>query len=144
MKHGRDVIVPNVWRPLPEWLGSEQPYDLNSWQESEAALELAKTLNEDDVIVEGYVEYPTWRPHMAYFREAEGNPNDIFDLDGIGGVSILARAKSFAKVPCFLALHYGIMPKPRLLEKCAVKWDSLLVVFRIILFGIFMSLAKRI
>ena len=95
MKHDRDVIVPNVWRPLPEWLGSEQPYDLNSWQESEAGLELAQTLNEDDVIVEGYAEYTTWRPHLAYFRKPEGDPNEIYDLDGIGGVSILAKAHVF-------------------------------------------------
>lgn len=101
MKHGRDVIVPNVWRPLPDWLGNEQPYDLNSWQESDPALELAKTLNEDDVIVEGYAEYPTWRAHLAYFRDVDGNPNDMFDLDGIGGVSILARAKVFRQGAMF-------------------------------------------
>lgn len=101
MKHGRDVIVPNVWRPLPEWLGSEQPYDLNSWQESEPALELAKSLNEDDVIVEGYAEYTTWRPHLAYFRSPEGNPDEMFDLDGIGGVSILARASVFRQGAMF-------------------------------------------
>ncbi|OLL23219.1 Mannan polymerase II complex ANP1 subunit, partial [Neolecta irregularis DAH-3] len=40
MHHDEDVIVPNVWRPLPEWLGGEQLYDLNSWQESETALQL--------------------------------------------------------------------------------------------------------
>ena len=51
-------------------LGNEQPYDLNSWVESDAGLELAKTLNEDDVIVEGYAEYPTWRAHLAYIRDA--------------------------------------------------------------------------
>lgn len=95
MKHNRDVIVPNVWRPLPDWLGSEQPYDLNSWQESDPGMELAKTLNEDDVIVEGYAEYTTWRPHLAYFRDAEGDPDLMYDLDGIGGVSILAKAKVF-------------------------------------------------
>uniref|UniRef100_A0A060TA18 ARAD1D15928p n=1 Tax=Blastobotrys adeninivorans TaxID=409370 RepID=A0A060TA18_BLAAD len=95
MKHNQDVIVPNVWRPLPEWLGSEQPYDLNSWQESGAALELAKTLDEDEVIVEGYAEYATWRPHLAYFRDANGNVDDLIELDGIGGVSILARSKVF-------------------------------------------------
>lgn len=95
MKHDRDVIVPNVWRPLPEWLGSEQPYDLNSWQESDPGLELAKTLDEDDVIVEGYAEYTTWRPHLAYFRDANGDPNEMYDLDGIGGVSILSKAHVF-------------------------------------------------
>lgn len=93
MKHDFDVTVPNIWRPLPTYLGGEQPYDLNSWMESEPALELAKTLDEDDVIVEGYAEYPTYRVHLAYIREADGNPDDIVDLDGIGGVSILAKAR---------------------------------------------------
>ncbi|PFH55826.1 hypothetical protein XA68_17562 [Ophiocordyceps unilateralis] len=56
MRHNKDIIVPNVWRPLPDWLGGEQPYDLNSWQESETALALADTLDEDAVIVEGYAD----------------------------------------------------------------------------------------
>lgn len=110
MRHNRDVIVPNVWRPLPEWLGSEQPYDLNSWQESDAARELATTLDEDEVIVEGYAEYPTWRPHLAYFREPDGDPNLMIDLDGIGGVSILAKAKVFrsgANFPGFAFLNHA-------------------------------------
>lgn len=93
MKHDYDVTVPNIWRPLPTYLGGEQPYDLNSWMESDPALALAKTLEEDDVIVEGYAEYPTYRVHLAYIREADGNPDDIVDLDGIGGVSILAKAR---------------------------------------------------
>ncbi|CAL9737414.1 mannan polymerase I complex Van1p subunit [Monosporozyma servazzii] len=90
-----DVMIPNVWRPLPGFLDGQQPYDLNSWMESPEALELAKTLDEDDVIVEGYAEYPTWRVHLAYIRDEEGDPNEVVDLDGVGGVSILARAKIF-------------------------------------------------
>jgi len=95
MHHGKDVIVPNVWRPLPDWLGNQQPYDLNSWAESEGGLQLANTLGEDAVIVEGYVEYATWRPHLAYLRDPYGDPEVEMDLDGIGGVSILARARVF-------------------------------------------------
>ncbi|CCH42635.1 alpha-1,6 mannosyltransferase 2 complex subunit [Wickerhamomyces ciferrii] len=104
MHHGKDVIVPNVWRPLPDWLGNQQPYDLNSWQESEGGLQLAKTLGEDAVIVEGYVEYATWRPHLAYLRDPYGDEEVEMDLDGIGGVSILSRAKVFrsgANFPAF-------------------------------------------
>ncbi|KAL4807682.1 Anp1-domain-containing protein [Aspergillus unguis] len=95
MRHDKDVIVPNVWRPLPDWLGGEQPYDLNSWQESETALSLAETLDEDAVIVEGYAEYATWRPHLAYLRDPYGDPDMEMELDGVGGVSILAKAKVF-------------------------------------------------
>lgn len=110
MKHDYDVMVPNVWRPLPTFLGNEQPYDLNSWVESDPALELARTLDEDDVIVEGYAEYPTWRVHLAYIREANGNPNDVLDLDGVGGVSILARAQIFRQgvhFPAFTFLNHA-------------------------------------
>lgn len=95
MSKGYDVMVPNVWRPLPTFLGGQQPYDLNSWIESREALDLAKNLDEDDVIVEGYAEYPTWRFHLAYSRDANGDPNQVIDLDGVGGVSILARAGLF-------------------------------------------------
>ena len=80
---------------MPDWLGGEQPYDLNSWQESETALALAETIDEDAVIVEGYAEYATWRPHLAYLRDPFGDPDMEMDLDGIGGVSILAKAKVF-------------------------------------------------
>lgn len=95
MRHNKDIIVPNVWRPLPDWLGGEQPYDLNSWQESETALALADTLDEDAVIVEGYAEYATWRPHLAYLRDPYGDPDMEMEIDGVGGVSILAKARVF-------------------------------------------------
>lgn len=95
MHHNKDVIVPNVWRPLPDWLDYEQPYDLNSWQESEGGIELLDRLDEDAVIVEGYAEYATWRPHLLYLRDPNGDPEVEMELDGIGGVSILAKASVF-------------------------------------------------
>jgi len=45
--------------------------------------------------VEGYAEYATWRPHLAYLRDPFGDPDMEMDLDGVGGVSILAKAKIF-------------------------------------------------
>ncbi|KAI9679247.1 MAG: Mannan polymerase II complex anp1 subunit [Caeruleum heppii] len=106
MRHNKDVIVPNVWRPLPDWLGGEQPYDLNSWQESETALTLADTLDEDAVIVEGYAEYATWRPHLAYLRDPYGDPDMEMNIDGVGGVSILAKAKVFRSGVHFPAFSF--------------------------------------
>ncbi|CDK24681.1 unnamed protein product [Kuraishia capsulata CBS 1993] len=106
MHHDKDVIVPNVWRPLPDWLGNQQPYDLNSWQESDGGLQLASTLDEDSVIVEGYVEYATWRPHLAYLRDPYGDPEVEMSLDGIGGVSILSRAKVFKDGSHFPAFSF--------------------------------------
>lgn len=95
-----------MWRPLPDWLGGEQPYDLNSWQESETALALADTLDEDAVIVEGYAEYATWRPHLAYLRDPYGDSDVEMDLDGVGGVSILAKARVFRSGVHFPAFSF--------------------------------------
>lgn len=106
MHHGKDVIVPNVWRPLPDWLGNQQPYDLNSWLESDGGLQLAQTLDEDACIVEGYPEYQTWRPHLAYLRDPYGDPEVEMDLDGIGGVSILTKAKVFRTGSHFPAFSF--------------------------------------
>lgn len=106
MHHDKDVIVPNVWRPLPDWLGNQQPYDLNSWQESDGGLQLAETLDEDACIVEGYVEYQTWRPHLAYLRDPYGDPEVEMDLDGIGGVSILSKARVFRTGSHFPAFSF--------------------------------------
>lgn len=121
MSKDYDIMVPNVWRPLPEFLDSEQPYDLNSWIESEPALELAQTLDEDDVIVEGYAEYPTWRVHLAYIRQEDGDPDEIVDLDGIGGVSILARAKLFRNGVQFAAFTFENHAETEALGKMARK-----------------------
>ncbi|KAH3684796.1 hypothetical protein WICPIJ_004260 [Wickerhamomyces pijperi] len=106
MHHDKDVIVPNIWRPLPDWLGYEQAYDLNSWQESEGGIELAERLDEDAVIVEGYPEYATWRPHLAYLRDPNGDPEVEIDLDGIGGVSILAKGHVFRRGAMFPAFSF--------------------------------------
>lgn len=45
--------------------------------------------------MEGYAEYATWRPHLAYLRDPYGDPDVEMELDGVGGVSILAKARVF-------------------------------------------------
>ncbi|KAK3904958.1 glycosyltransferase [Staphylotrichum tortipilum] len=123
MRHNKDVIVPNVWRPLPEWLGGEQPYDLNSWQESDTALQLAETLDEDAVIVEGYAEYATYRPHLAYLRDPYGDPDVEMELDGVGGVSILAKARVFRYGVHFPAFSFEKHAETEGFGKMARKMD---------------------
>lgn len=180
MRHNKDVIVPSkppqlladigertedtdrtldVWRPLPDWLGGEQPYDLNSWAESETALALADTLDEDAVIVEGYAEYATWRPHLAYLRDPYGDPDMEMEIDGVGGVSILAKAKVFRYGVHFPAFSFekhaeteafgkvsssglpaSLDPSNRYGNRCREGWASQLLAFLIILSGICTSL----
>lgn len=104
--HNKDVIVPNVWRPLPEWLGNEQPYDLNSWKETEGGLDLANTFDEDSVIVEGYSDYKTHRLHLAYLRDPFGDKEVEMDLDGVGGVALMVKRDVFFSGAIFPAFSY--------------------------------------
>ncbi len=67
---------------------------------------LAESLDEDAVIVEGYAEYATWRPHLAYLRDPYGDPDMEMDLDGVGGVSILAKARVFRSGVHFPAFSF--------------------------------------
>lgn len=67
---------------------------------------LADTLDEDAVIVEGYAEYATWRPHLAYLRDPYGDPDMEMEIDGVGGVSILAKARVFRSGVHFPAFSF--------------------------------------
>jgi hypothetical protein len=58
------------------------------------------------VIVEGYAEYATWRPHLAYLRDPYGDPDMEMEIDGVGGVSILAKAKVFRSGVHFPAFSF--------------------------------------
>jgi len=58
------------------------------------------------VIVEGYAEYATWRPHLAYLRDPFGDPDMEMEIDGVGGVSILAKAKVFRSGVHFPAFSF--------------------------------------
>ena len=56
--------------------------------------------------MEGYAEYATWRPHLAYLRDPYGDPDMEMEIDGVGGVSILAKAKVFRSGVHFPAFSY--------------------------------------
>lgn len=58
------------------------------------------------MIVEGYAEYATWRPHLAYLRDPFGDPDMEMEIDGVGGVSILAKAKVFRSGVHFPAFSF--------------------------------------
>ena len=63
-------------------------------------------MDEDAVIVEGYAEYATWRLHLAYLRDPYGDPDMEMEIDGVGGVSILAKAKVFRSGVHFPAFSF--------------------------------------
>lgn len=56
--------------------------------------------------MEGYAEYATWRPHLAYLRDPYGDPDMEMEIDGVGGVSILAKAHVFRSGVHFPAFSF--------------------------------------
>ncbi|KAJ4159866.1 uncharacterized protein LMH87_007804 [Akanthomyces muscarius] len=92
--HDKDVVVPNIWFHRYEQNGHdiEGRFDYNSWVESNQALALAKKLDKDTVIVEGYKQFRTGRTYMCLMGDRNQNRDEELELDGIGGVSILVKA----------------------------------------------------
>jgi hypothetical protein len=120
---------------------------------------LADTLDEDAVIVEGYAEYATWRPHLAYLRDPYGDPDMEMDIDGVGGVSILAKARVFRSGVHFPAFSFEKHAETEGFGKvcslctihCLANWSrwpnvcsSLLLVFLITQFGIYTNQVSMI
>lgn len=108
---------------------------MNSWQESETALALADTLDEDAVIVEGYAEYATWRPHLAYLRDPYGDPDMEMEIDGVGGVSILAKAKVFRSGVHFPAFSFEKHAETEGFGKVGFDWSGLMTLLNMSLDG---------
>ncbi|KAI7887218.1 hypothetical protein K492DRAFT_121703 [Lichtheimia hyalospora FSU 10163] len=87
----KDVLVPNCW-----WhsYNEEGGYDKNNWQETHESLEFQKTLEEEDVLVEGYPELETHRKLLIDMR-FENEQTELFHtvpLDAVGGTCTLVKA----------------------------------------------------
>ncbi|ORZ03181.1 hypothetical protein BCR43DRAFT_431762 [Syncephalastrum racemosum] len=87
----KDVIAPNCW-----WhsYNEEGGYDKNNWQETPESREFQKTLQPDDVLVEGYPELVTHRKLMIDMRHENGRTElyDTVPLDAVGGTCTLVKA----------------------------------------------------
>ncbi|KAG6009510.1 hypothetical protein E4U21_002146 [Claviceps maximensis] len=93
--HNKDIIVPNCFqRYYNEEMKKmdERPYDYNSWQDSEVALQMAAKMGPDDILLEGYAEMPTYRSLMAYMTTVGGDRNLALPLDGVGGTALFVKA----------------------------------------------------
>ncbi|KAK6355910.1 Golgi mannosyltransferase complex subunit [Orbilia javanica] len=108
-KHNKAVIVPNCFQRYKEnGVWKERPYDFNSWQDSETALNLGKTMKEDEILLEGYAEMPTYRALMAYQRDEKADKHVEMLLDGVGGTALLVKAsihRDGAMFPTFPFYH---------------------------------------
>jgi mannan polymerase complexes MNN9 subunit len=110
-KHDKAVIVPNCYQ---RYYNSEtkkmdvRPYDYNSWQDSDHALQLAANMGPDDILLEGYSEMATYRSLMAHMAIEGGDPDEEVPLDGVGGTALLVKAdvhRDGAMFPAFPFYH---------------------------------------
>lgn len=110
IKHNKPVVSANVWQRFTNDEGKPdiRPYDFNNWIELEEGLKLASTLGPEDIIVEGYAEMATYRPLMAHFYDAKGDPKAEMELDGVGGGAVMVKAdvhRDGAMFPLFAFYH---------------------------------------
>jgi mannan polymerase complexes MNN9 subunit len=111
--HDRAIIVPNCFQRFTNEQGKAdvRPYDYNSWRDSDVAQNMAKEMDPDDVLFEGYAEMPTYRTLMAMLANKDDpNPDtqQIMPLDGVGGTALLVKAevhRDGAMFPPFAFYH---------------------------------------
>ncbi|KAI1859864.1 hypothetical protein JX265_010313 [Neoarthrinium moseri] len=94
--HDKPVVVPNCFQRYTgdDGKDAERAYDFNSWQDSVTAQEMAAKMGNDDLLLEGYAELPTYRTLMAYMEMED--PTDTraeVPLDGVGGTALMVRAE---------------------------------------------------
>lgn len=94
--HDKPVIVPNCFQRYTDDSGNaaERAYDFNSWQDSATAQELGNKMSNDELLLEGYAELPTYRTLMAYMElDPKNDVRTEVDLDGVGGTALMVRAE---------------------------------------------------
>lgn len=107
----KPVLAANIWQRFYDDEKKEdsmRPYDYNNWGDSDAAQEIAAGLDEDEIILEGYAEFATYRPLMAHYYNPEGSLYDLMALDGVGGGCTLVKAevhRDGAMFPTFPFYH---------------------------------------
>lgn len=91
--HRKPVLSANVYqRFIKDGAPDIRPYDFNNWVESDEGLQLASSMKEDEIIIEGYSELATFRPLMAHFYDDKGDASVEMPLDGVGGGAVLVNA----------------------------------------------------
>lgn len=95
--HDKPVLVPNCFQRFVDDQGKPdiRPYDYNSWQDSQAAADLASKMGPDEILLEGYADMATYRTLMAMTADkSEGrDQRHEIPLDGVGGTALLVKAE---------------------------------------------------
>lgn len=95
--HDQPVVIPNCYQRYYNADTKEmdiRPYDYNSWMDSPVAQELAKEMEPDEILLEGYHEMPTYRTLMAHLADRDDpNPGKMVPLDGVGGTALMVKGE---------------------------------------------------
>lgn len=95
--HDKPVLVPNCFQRFinEEGKADTRPYDYNSWQDSQMAVDMAAKMGPDEIIMEGYADIATYRTLMAMSADRSENRDQgaVIPLDGVGGTALLVKAE---------------------------------------------------
>ena len=95
--HDKPVLVPNCFQRFVNTKGKKdiRPYDYNSWQDSQAAADMAANMGPDDILLEGYADIATYRTLMAMSADTTESRDQkvLIPLDGVGGTALLVKAE---------------------------------------------------
>lgn len=109
--HNKPIVAPNCFQ---RYYNGEtkskdiRPYDYNNWIDSPTARDLGSKMGNDDILLEGYAEMPTYRSLMAMMYGKSADPNTEVQLDGVGGATLLVKAevhRDGAMFPPFAFYH---------------------------------------
>ena len=97
----KPIIVPNCFQRFVDSESGEEdirPYDYNSWQDSDTAHDIARGMDSDDILLEGYADMPTYRTLMAMLfdpkiPEDKREMGQMMELDGVGGTALMVKAE---------------------------------------------------
>ena len=95
--HNKPIIIPNCFQRYVNDQGKAdiRPYDYNSWQDSQQALEMAKKMGPEEILLEGYSAMATYRTLMSGIADTSEDRNErkIISLDGVGGTALMVKAE---------------------------------------------------
>lgn len=109
--HNKPIVAPNCFQRYYNTETKSQdvrPYDYNNWVDSPTAQDLGAKMGNDDILLEGYAEMPTYRSLMAMMYDKSAAPNMEVQLDGVGGATLLVKAevhRDGAMFPPFAFYH---------------------------------------
>lgn len=109
--HNKSILVANCFQryyDTEKKTNAIRPYDYNSWVDSDTAKQLASKMGDDDILLEGYAEIPTYRTLMAMVYNENGKIDEEMPLDGVGGTALMVKAevhRDGAMFPPFAFYH---------------------------------------